>query len=279
MKIKSIFTLLFAMLLCLAVPVSAQEENTVTLRIEGINGNLYYGSVVLPDEANVAEVIITADNASDKITVVGVDAGYITDINGELAGTFGGWDGWMYRVNNTEPSVGIGEYSVNPGDVIVIYYSDAYGVGMQYPEMDISDIANGVIKFTSEDITYDENFNATVTENPVTDMKVMFDNTEYVTDKDGKIQIDSSALTPGNHNISVSKTAENGAPLVLRLAPDTTVNIPEPTPDESLTQTDNNGENDNNDDNGFNPAFLIPVFAAVIIAVGGAVFVAVKKKK
>jgi len=251
MKTK-ILSLLLALvtLSCLAIPVSA-ESNSVTLRIEGISENFYYSTVEISESATVADVIISADANSDKITVVGAESFYITDINGEIAGTFGGWDGWSYMVNGEIPAVGIGDYTVKNGDTIVVYYSDSFGVGMQYPVMDTSKISEGILTFTSTDTTYDENYNPTTTVNPVADMTVLFDNTEYKTDKQGSVTVAKEQLTAGEHSIQVSKASENGVPLVLRFAPDAKVTIAEATPDGG----------------GFNFALLLPLLAALVIIV------------
>lgn len=236
---KRIFAALLATaaIFCLGSIAVSAEVSTVTLRIEGITENLYYSEIELGDSTTVADVIIAADTASDDISIIGADVSYITAVNDDIAGKFGGWDGWMYRVNNIEPSVGIGDYIVKAGDIIVLYYNDAYGVGMQYPEINTSDIANGVIRFTSKDTTYDENFDAIVSENPVANMTVIIDETEYVTDADGKITVDTELLTAGEHTIKVSKVSDAGIPMVLRLAPDATVSVPEPTHDDPATDS------------------------------------------
>ena len=246
MKItKILMSLLFALSLIFGtMQIASADEPAVTLRIEGINENIYYGAVHIGDSKTVADIIVSADVMDDDLSVIGAESGYITDINGESAATFGGWDGWMYRVNNTEPSVGMNEYEIKAGDKIVVYYSDSFGVGMQYPAMDVSELSNGIITFTSMDTTYDENYNAMVCENPVVDMVVIFDESEYITDKNGMITIDKSLLTSGDHKISISKYSENGIPLVLRLPPDITVNVPASTPDESIDKTPQTGDNE-----------------------------------
>ncbi len=231
-KILTIFMLTVFLLSCFAFAAVAEDAPTVSLRIEGISQNFYYSDVEIKDAKTVADIIISADENSDKITVIGAENSYITDINGESAGAFGGWDGWSYMVNGQSPSVGIGEYNIKAGDIIVVFYSDSFGVGMQYPVMDASKITEGIITFTSTDTTYDENFNPTTAVNPVADMKVLFDNSEFLTDEQGSITIPTELLTAGDHSISVSKVGETGIPLVLRLAPDAKVTIPRPTPDE-----------------------------------------------
>ncbi len=243
---KKILLCALAVLLvsCFAVAVNADADDPaiVTLRIEGINKNLYNAKVELDDkdEITVADVISKADFYSEGIKVTGLEDSYITDINGESAGAFGGMDGWLYRVNGEYPTVAMNEHIVYDGDVIVVYYGDPFGVGMQFPEMDCTELKNGVLKFTSKDTTYDESFNATVKVNPVADMKVTFDGKEYITDAEGVVNIDKSLLTIGSHDVTVSKYAENGLPLVLRLDSkdkayiDSDVKVEEAAPDYSI---------------------------------------------
>ena len=251
-KLLSAVLLTVFLLSCFALTATAENTPTVSLRIEGITQNLYYADVEINNAQTVADIIIAADKSSDKITVTGAENSYITDINGESAGSFGGWDGWSYTVNGQSPSVGIGDYNIKSGDIIVVFYSDSFGVGIQYPVMDDSKITEGIITFTSTDTTYDENFNPTTAVNPVADMKVIFDNKEFVTDKQGSVVIPAELLTAGDHSVSVSKVSENGIPLVLRLAPNTKVTIPQPTPDE---------------DGGLDIGHFLPLIAALVIVV------------
>ena len=239
-NIKKILALLLVLTIAtaalpMAVFAGAQHQMTVTLRIEGIAQNYYYDTLTIQySSANltVQDLIIYADNNSDAITVVGATGSspYITDINGDVAGSMGGYSGWLYTVNGEEPPVGVNAYNLKEGDSVVFYYGDPYGVGMQYPVPDVSDIANGVIRFTSMDTTYDEQYNPTVTENPVADMTVVFGGetpVTYITDKDGKITIEEQYLTAGDHSLSIDKKGDKGVPLVLRLAPDYKVTVPE----------------------------------------------------
>ena len=239
-KIKRIFAVLLALaIVTAAMPMAAfagaQHRMTVTLRIEGISQNYYYDTLTIQyssDNLTVQDLIIYADDNSDAITVAGATgtSPYIYDINGDTAGTFGGWDGWLYTVNGVEPTVGVNGYNLSEGDSVIFYFGDPYGVGMQYPVTDVSDIENGVIRFTSMDTVYDSEWNPTVVENPVAGMTVVIGGetpAEYVTDENGRITIEDQYLTPGEHSLSIDKKGANGVPLVLRLAPDYKVTVPE----------------------------------------------------
>ena len=241
-SIKKILAALLALAIMtaalpMAVFAGAQHQMTVSLRIEGVSKTHFYEDLTIQystDKLSVQDLIIFADNNSEDLAVVGATGSnpYITNINGDTAGAYGGYSGWLYTVNGEEPPVGVNGYYLSDGDEVLFYYGDPYGVGMQYPVPDVSEIAEGVISFTSNDTTYDADWNPVVSKNPVADMTVVFGGetpATYVTDKDGKIKIEDEYLTPGEHSISIEKKAENGLPLVLRLAPDYTVTVPEKT--------------------------------------------------
>lgn len=220
------------------------REMTVTVRIEGIAGNLYYDTQSFAydtDELTVQDVLTVIDEQNEDLTITGIDIGYISAVNDDKESTFGGWDGWLYTVNGVSPVVAVSDYVLSEGDSIVLYYGDPFGVGMQYPTADSSALSSGVLTFTSEDTIYDENYNATVVTNPVADMTVEWFYTingetlsvTYTTDDNGQIVIDADYLTEGEHNLSVAKYSENGCPLILRLTPDYTVTVTETVQDSS----------------------------------------------
>ena len=208
-------------------------ENTmnITLQVEGIDENLYYHTLEIPykDRLTLQDALSYIDLKEESLSITGVDNAYITDINGETAGKFGGWDGWLFKVNGNEAMAGIDSTILNAGDTIVLYYGDPYGVGMQYPKADTSKLKNGILRFTSSDTTYDENNNATVTVNPVIGASVIWyydDLSEtYVTDNDGEIKIKQEQLTQGNHVIQISKYHNTGIPLILRFPPNYSISI------------------------------------------------------
>ena len=107
-----------------------------------------------------------------------------------------------------------------------LYYGDPFGVGMQYPNVELKD---NVLTVTSSDAVYDENYNATYVTNPISDLTVYWDCngsvTTYTTNEQGQVTIDAKLLTKGKHNVAVSKVSESGIPLVLRLPKDYTVEV------------------------------------------------------
>lgn len=224
---KMLISVIGASLIAVAVPFAAYaEEGTesvsynVDVRIEGISECLYCESVEISsgEGLTAADVLAYVDEADDTLTITGLEDSYITDVNGDSAGVFGGWDGWLYMVNGEEAVVGIGDYQISDGDSILLYFGDPYGAGMQFPIMNYDEAAE-TLTFTSLDTGYDENWNPVVSENPISGMDVVIDGgTSYVTDENG--QVDISGLASGSYSISWSRYDESGLPTVLRSAPD-----------------------------------------------------------
>lgn len=211
--------------------LAADKTMSITFRIEGIEKNLINTTEEIPytDTLTLAQALTYLDSQEDSITITGVDTAYITDINGESAAKFGGWDGWLYKVNGQDAVVGIDTLELSDGDNVLLYYGDPYGVGMQFPVADTTAITDGVITFTSSDTTYDADNNPDVSINPVAGATVTWSNgdkvTEYVTDDKGSITIDQDQLTPGSHAVQIAKTGDTELPLVLRFAPDYTITV------------------------------------------------------
>lgn len=198
-------------------------ELTVSLRIEGAADTYFYDTVTTT-ATNVLELMQEVDAAEESITFTIAD-GYLSAVNEEAAASFGGWDGWLYRVNDTEPGA-MADTAVNDGDVIVLYYGDPYGVGMQYPQFACAD---GVVTVTSTDTTYDESGTPVSAENPVAGATVTWYTdgvpAEYVTDENGQFTLAGDSANAGEHIVSIEKNSEAGLPLVLRVAEDFTVTI------------------------------------------------------
>lgn len=203
----------------------------VTLRIEGIQSNLFYKTEEVPytDSLTLQTALKYIDTQEDSIKITGTDTNFISDINGETSAKFGGWDGWLYKVNDKDISVGIDSYPLKDGDSVLLYYGDPYGVGMQFPVADTSKLSEGILKFTSSDTTFNADGSSTVKVNPVADAVVTWNygsaSAQYTTDANGEIKIDASQLTEGSHTVQIAKANSAGLPLVLRFAPDYTVTI------------------------------------------------------
>jgi hypothetical protein len=247
-KLKSTLAIVLAaaMLCALCVTASAagtilisaqtNSEITVELRIEGQLKNLYHKTVFLPvkageDTTAAATVIdllkyIDGFEGAPEITITQSAYGdYVSAVDGLSEYANAETDGWMFTVNGVAPDVGMSAYPLLDGDVVVLYYSDAYGIGFQIPEPDISKLlTTGLVTFTSRDTTYDEGWNPVTVTNPVVGAGVKWDGADYETNEQGQIAV---AKTAGYHELQIEKyDVTTGIPLVLRLAPDYRIFVP-----------------------------------------------------
>lgn len=232
---KAIISFIEASILAVSMPMAvfataspSNETLEINIRIEGIKENICCDTFNVPvtdDVLTAADALSFADASDDSFEITGIDSGYITCINNDVAGSFKGYDGWLYTVNGVEAPVSISEYTLNDGDNILLYYGDPYGVGMQFPKMNYNN-ESGTLTFKSIDTVYDADWNASTVENPVEGLTVTWNNDSdlcFVTDKNGEIKLPNELLTPGTYYISYEKKAENGIPLVLRSEPELSI--------------------------------------------------------
>ena len=227
---KRIITLLLALLLVSLALVACGDTNpteettapdatdeapksTFVLRIEGNSENLYYGRVPLGDNNNLQALLVEFDKTNDTVDIEGEENAYITKINNEVGGTYGGWDGWCVLVNGESLATGINDVTVEENDEVVIYYGDPWGVGMTFPEFE-ADTAHIVFSTAPNALN-----NGTVA-----NMKVKIDGVEYRTDTNGNIFFETT-LEKGTHTMQIELMSENGLCLALRYAPDFTFEI------------------------------------------------------
>ncbi|MCL2488723.1 MAG: DUF4430 domain-containing protein, partial [Oscillospiraceae bacterium] len=113
---KSVLALLsLILLLCAAAaPVSASLP-PIFLRVEGITGNLCNKSGTWSNDTDTAaKALAYFETLPGAPAFTGLADGYITAVNGEAAGAFGGWDGWSFLVNGEMPMTGIADTSIAP---------------------------------------------------------------------------------------------------------------------------------------------------------------------
>lgn len=232
-KITAFIVTLMLTVSMMAAFVSADDATIkVKFRIEGVSENIYYDTFETAT-TTLTDVLKELDAASDDITMTITESqygNYLSSLNGIDEGSHGDMSGWMFMVNGADSDVGMDYVTLKDGDSVVLYFADPYGAGFQKPKADVSKIADGVIKFTSDDTVYDADWNPSVVTNPVTGMTVKWytddeNYTEYTTDADGTVTIAKEELTAGEHKLAIEKKAENGAPLVLALEPDYTVTV------------------------------------------------------
>lgn len=105
------------------------SETTVTLTIRADGTEWFSESVAVDQNATAADLIRKAiKNAS--ISADGLEKGYIQSMTKDgktLSDSDGnGKSGWLYTVNGKAPNCGIADYTLSPGDVVLLYYTEDY---------------------------------------------------------------------------------------------------------------------------------------------------------
>lgn len=286
-KITAFIVTLMLTVSIMAAFVSADDASIkVKFRIEGVSGNIYYDTFETTS-TTLTDVLKELDAASDDITMTITESqygNYLSSLNGIDEGSHGNMSGWMLMVNKADPDVGMDGITLKDGDSVVLYFADPYGAGFQKPEADVSKIADGIIKFTSDDTVYDAEWNASVVTNPVAGMTVRWytddkNYTEYTTGDDGVITIARKELTAGKHKLAVEKTAENGAPLVLALEPDYTVTVEAADNIDDGTNDGKPDDIDNKGDVGAADSSMLMIYALCAAFAACTVVIAVEEKK
>jgi len=219
-----------------AVVTSAGPDGsiTVSLRIEGVEECVYYNKAVqIPAGFSVADLMQAANDLEDapEITVIETAYGpYLTKIGDLEEFDYGETSGWLFTHNGEKAEVGAGDTLLSDGDAVVYFYAGNYGGGgFQYPKADMSGFkSDGIIKFTSEDTEYDENWDATTTTNPVAGATVTLGGAEYITDENGEIHIADTNGAAGLCLLQIARFSEEEEyvlPTVLRFAPDYSIYI------------------------------------------------------
>lgn len=227
-KTRLLTVLLLSLTLLLTLPAMA-EEQTVTVRFEGAESNLYFETLPLSGASlTVLDLLKQADNASESLSVEGLDAGYIYAVNGERAGrTDRGWDGFGVRLNGVYvPFDALDKTAVKSGDEILVYYADEFGEGLLVPILDQSDLTRGVLRFYAE--IPDENGGYTVEAIAGAEVRWYCGDAyvSYVTDGNGSVKIDTDLLFSGDHRVGIELWNDEGVPLLLRPSPSFGVNVP-----------------------------------------------------
>lgn len=106
---------------------SGSSNVTVTVSIKGLDGYwLKEKAVTLKDDATMYWALVDAIEGSD-ITQTGAENGYVSEMsNGKTTLAefdYGRNSGWLYKVNNQLPEVGLLQYVVKNGDKIEWYYT------------------------------------------------------------------------------------------------------------------------------------------------------------
>lgn len=224
---KKITALLLVLALAAAMCVTAAAGNSVTVRVEGVDGNVVCTAVDIGDQSTVLEVLEKALTAAGVEYVVKDSAyggKYVSAIGEDAESRFGGYDGWMYYVDGVSPMYTVDAYVLKGGEEVLLAYADMSAL---LPILTVSRDSAGIVTVTvtADVTTYDENWNASVSRDPVAGVTLTVDGVEYVTDETGSAVLSADASAKAQVTVQAEKKAESGVPQVIRLAPGYTLDL------------------------------------------------------
>ena len=121
-------------------PVEEQITVSFTLKGDTVHGDEAHSGayptwitetdISLDESSSVGDVLRQMLDANGY-TCRGLEDGYVTSITSPDGVTLaeqtnGAYSGWLYRVNDISPEVGMNDYELKDGDVICFYYTDDY---------------------------------------------------------------------------------------------------------------------------------------------------------
>ena len=210
-----------------------QVARQVTLRVEGITGNILYDKNVRLN-SHGSRMLTVFDALSEAVSSNGISlnasGGYVQEIDGEVVGTFGQGDGWLYVVNGEEASLGANRQLIENGDEILFYYGDWEKTWLA--DTKVEEQADGSLEITvSAQVTqYDADWNPSVVTEAIEDATITWGADTFKTNAQGKVTIPENLAGAGYHSMQVEKYEMGGLPLIVRLSPDYTVRLSEKLP-------------------------------------------------
>lgn len=116
--------------------LTVEEKKEATVTVKGATSTIVRATTIdMTEDQNaltVLKALLTAQNIPFTVTESSFGP-YVEAINGEVAGTYNGWDGWSYKVNGEAPDVGLGSYTLEPSDTLEVYYGT-------YPVFETTDV-------------------------------------------------------------------------------------------------------------------------------------------
>lgn len=206
----------------LIAPNPNAAPKTVTVRVEGLEGSLGMVTVALNGDNSALWAIEQALNQLElDYTVAESPYGgsYITKAAGLQEGDFGGYEGWLYYVDGISPAVSMSLHELKGGEDVVFIYTD-FDVLVPIVEAGRDRADMVTLTLTADVTTYDENWNVTVTRQPVAEATFTVEGETYVTDAQGKAVLSAGQSAKEAVSVQVNKKNALGLPALLPLHPD-----------------------------------------------------------
>lgn len=201
-------------------PITVQSYvKNVTVRIEGDQGLVAEGQARGGTALEAVESLLKQRNIPYEVKELSFGK-YISAIGGIQAGKYGGYDGWMFALENgsswTYPSEGIGTYLLEENSKIVVYYGDSTKLaeaavvtpGLAKPGQPIA------VSVSYRDMDWETGKPGPA--QPLAGAKVSAAGISAVTDASGQAKL--AVMPEGVHELLVTGYAADKAPSVVRSA-------------------------------------------------------------
>ncbi len=193
------------MLCSFAVVASAKDTKAtglVPVIVEGLSETLEQDTRLLTSEKSLRAFLESLDYV---VFAEGSDA--IVSVKDELATEN---SKWQVAVNDVIVTSAFSDFVVDGDDKVVIFNAAEDAVIVSFDKTELE--SAGILVFNGTD----KNGNTA----PVAGLKVVWDDKNFTTDKDGKIYLSKDNLEAGAHTVSVSKLNANKVPAVVRITAD-----------------------------------------------------------
>jgi LPXTG-motif cell wall-anchored protein len=193
----------------------ASSEFKVEVVINSFDKVIISGSSNKSNAFEALEEVLKKNSISYNASTASWGGIYIDTINDVKAGSFGGWDGWMYAVNRggkyLDIHSGLDEMTLKNGDRLLLYYGDFNTLVVN--KIDFSTkMSNESLEITLSNTYIDFNTNKPVV-TPISGVnKVILNGQEYDL-VDGKLLL-PDGLSLGKHVIEISDFAADRLPNV-----------------------------------------------------------------
>jgi len=236
------------------VPVQAiaaspdSEATTVSIRVEGPNGQLYDFRNEVVEAENVYDATLAVFENHNVVFEAG--DGYVGSIAGVETGTYKGWDGWNFATNlevyserwaGDEPLEGVTEivwYYGGDGDLYPFEYGNTIEEITFTPLIEVTTDAveeNDLEILITGQYRHFEDFAGTtqgIKKIALKDVLIKFNNDEYHTDENGKVTIPSEKVKAGIAELEISKYVQDSYPRVVRTTKEIIVKQKEEVPNQ-----------------------------------------------
>lgn len=189
----------------------------IPVRIEGLSGTIAEGSAKGSNGLEIVKRVLNDSNLEFSIKTASWGADYISSIGELEEKKFGGSDGWLYFIKSKgkiqTPDWGLDSYVPEPGQSLVIYYGDfstPYVNNIGFTPQIVKSGEAFKMRFSFKNFDWYSNMEVDL---PVAGAIVNIDNSNYITNSDGEIEVPGLSL--GDHSYKISGYNINKLPTVV----------------------------------------------------------------